>query len=149
MYTSRRGRSGPRWLMGFILGLFLSSSILIFLALNTDAVNHRIEAIPYYLRTFANKYRPNVAMPTPPAISAVAPETLLRTSTNNDTPAQPNNDTPAYFNEESLDPSETTNDDADTVALVQSNMLSVAPIAPQVTLPVSPTSGKLGTTVVL
>lgn len=125
MYSSRR-QSSPRWLMAFILGVFLSTCLLIFLSLTSESLNRRIQAIPFYLRTYVSKFRPNVDMPAPPDASAIAPETLLE--------APSGNDTPTYFNEAALNPAEPVSEDANPVALVQSNVLSPAPIAPQVTL---------------
>lgn len=128
MYSSRR-QSSPRWLMAFILGVFLSTCLLIFLSLTSASLNRRIEAIPFYVRTYVNKFRPNVDMPAPPDVSAIAPETLLEAPPANDAL-----DTPAYFNEEALNPTEPVSEEANPIALVQSNILSPAPIAPQVAL---------------
>lgn len=128
MYSSRR-QSSPRWLMAFILGVFLSTCLLIFLSLTSASLNRRIEAIPFYVRTYVSKFRPNVDMPVPPDVSAIAPEALLETSPGNDT-----SDTRPYFNEEALNPTKPVNEDVNPVALVQSNVLSPAPIAPQVAL---------------
>ncbi len=133
MYTSRR-QSGTSWLLAFVLGAFLSTSLFVYLALNSEALNRRIEAIPYYMRTYANQFRPNVEMPPPPTVSDIAPETLLQTPPNNETLKQSTGNTPAYFNNEALNPVETTDEAADTVALVQANILLPAPIAPQVAL---------------
>ena len=94
MYTSRR-QSGTRWLLAFVLGAFLSTGLLLFLALNSEAINRRIEAIPYYMQTYANKFRPNVEMPPPPTMSDIAPEALLQTSPNNETQEQSTGNTPA------------------------------------------------------
>ena len=132
MYTSRR-QSNPLWLMAFILGVFLSASLLIFLILTSESLNRRIEAIPFYVRTYVTKFRPNVDMPAPPNVSAIALETLLAASSGNEIPRQ-SDDTPAYFNEEALNPAEAVNEDESSVVLVQSDVLSPAPIAPQITL---------------
>lgn len=128
MYSSRR-QSSPRWLIAFILGVFLSTCLLIFLSLTSESLNRRIEAIPFYIRTYVSKFRPNVDMPAPPNASAIAPETLLEAPPGNDS-----SDTPTYFNEAALNPAEPVSEDANPVALVQSNVLSPAPIAPQVAL---------------
>ena len=71
MYSTRR-RTGSRWLMVFVFGLFVLTGLAIFLTLSSEAVGRRIEAVPYYARTYLNKLRPNVAMPAPPAESAIA-----------------------------------------------------------------------------
>jgi len=128
MYSYRRRQSGPRWLLIFVLlGAFLSIALLIFLTLTSESFNQRVEAIPFYVRTYANKFRPNVDMPAPPDASAIAPETLLK--------APSGNDTPAYFNEAALNPTQPANENENSVVLVQSNVLSPAPVAPQVALP--------------
>jgi tetratricopeptide (TPR) repeat protein len=44
-----------------------------------EPVSRRLEAVPYYVRTYVNKVRPKPALPTPPAVSAVDAETLLQT----------------------------------------------------------------------
>jgi tetratricopeptide (TPR) repeat protein len=119
--------------MVFVLGVFLSSGLFLYLALSNETINRRIEAIPYYVRTYINKFRPNVEMPVPPEVSAIAPQTLLEIPPKNEIPTQ-SNDTPAYFNEEALNPGETGEKNGDTVTLVQSSVLSVAPIASQILL---------------
>jgi hypothetical protein len=129
MYSTRR-QSGTRWLLVFILGLFLLASLFIFLTLNSEPINRRFQPLPYYVRAYINKFRPNVEMPAPPAAPAIAPEMLLETSGQDDPSAQLGN-TPAYFNEESLNPG---HENQDTVVLVESNILSAAPLAPRVAL---------------
>jgi hypothetical protein len=133
MYQPRR-QSGTRWLMVFMLSVIVFGCFLIYWSLNTESVKRRIEAIPFYARAYVNQFRPTPEIPAPPAVSAIAPETLLQaTSSENGEPGQ-SGDTPAYFNEASLNPTESSNQSADTVALVQSSTLSPKPIAPQVAL---------------
>jgi len=124
MYSSRR-ESGLRWLKIFIWGGVLLGSIFIFLTLTNDAFNRRLESIPYYVRTYIHKFQPNVALPPPPEQSAIAPELLLNTTPSDDTQTS---------NEETLSSGPATQN-ADTVKLVYSSVLTPDPIAPQVNLP--------------
>jgi tetratricopeptide (TPR) repeat protein len=115
--------------MGFILGVFLSTGLLIFLALTSESLNRRIEAVPFYIRTYVNKFRSNVDIPAPPDVSVIAPEILLEAP-----PGNGDTDTPAYFNEETLNPAEPINENENSVVLVQSDVLLPAPIASRVAL---------------
>lgn len=120
--------------MIFIFGVFLLAGLLIFLVLSSESISRRIEAIPYYVSTYVNKFRPNVEMPAPPEVSAIAPDVLLAGSPPNKESVMQSNDTPAYFNEGTLNPAITINENESPVALVQSNALSPAPIAPRIAL---------------
>jgi tetratricopeptide (TPR) repeat protein len=130
MYSTRR-QTGSRWLMVFVFGLFVLTGLVIFLTLSSEAVSRRIEAVPYYARTYLNKLRPNVEMPAPPAESAIAPDALLETRLEDEAPGQAN-DTPAYFNEETLNPAQPG--DAAEVVVVESSTLAPALVAPRITL---------------
>ena len=132
MYTSRR-HSSSRWLMLFITIVFLSTCAIIFLAFTSTSFNRRVQALPYYVSTYMNKFRPNVQMPAPPEVSAIAPEILLEASSGGEVPGQLN-DTPAYFNEEALNPTEPVNEVSNPVVLIQSHILSPAPVASQIAL---------------
>ena len=105
-YSNTKHRSaGPWFLVGLLATFFIFLLIcpLGFLALNNGAISRRVEAIPFYLRTYVNKFRPKPELPPPPAVSAIAPETLLQSK-----PGQDNRlgDTPAYFNNETLNSTE-------------------------------------------
>ena len=133
MYAHRRRQTGTRWLMIFVFAGFILIALAIFSALSSETVNRRIEAIPFYLQTYLNKLRPNVELPPPPEVSAIAPEVLLGASPGDENLTQISN-TPAYFTDDLLDQTYTTNEAPHSVALVQSNSLAPAPVAPQVAL---------------
>jgi hypothetical protein len=120
--------------MIFVFGLFLLTSLFIFLALDSETFSQRIQAIPYYVQTYYNKFRPNVDMPAPPAESAVAPDILLETRLNNEVSAQ-SNSTPPYFNEETLNSNGQANEAVGSFVVVESNTTAPAPIAGQINLP--------------
>jgi tetratricopeptide (TPR) repeat protein len=126
MHSSRR-ESGLRRLKIFIWGGVFLGGIFIFLTLTNDAFNRRLESIPYYTRAYINQFRPNVAMPAAPEQSAIAPELLL------DANPESANNTSAYFDDENLAPAP-SNQNSDTVKVVQSSVLTPDPIAPQVNL---------------
>lgn len=114
--------------------LMILSGLLIYSALNAEVVSRRIEAIPYYARTYLNKLLPKPTLPPPPAVSAVDPETLLQTRLiESNVPAQPDV-TPAYLNEPLLGPMESPTPGVDTVVLVKTTTISAESIMPQVKL---------------
>ncbi len=133
MYRTRR-RTGVRRLTMFMLGLTVLTGLIFFLGLDGETINRRVEAIPYYFRTYVNKFRPNVNIPAPPEVSAISPETLLESSGTTETLAASNTDTPADDYEEALNPDESVNENGSSVALVQSNILLPAAIEPRVAL---------------
>lgn len=135
MYRPRR-QSGTRWLLTFMLSVIILGGLIIYWGLNTESVRRRIEAIPFYARTYINQLRPTPEIPAPPSVSAIAPETLLENAEGQ----QQGGNTPAYFNEASLNPTgdgvvpEEGNQSASSVVLVQSSVVSAEPIASQVAL---------------
>ena len=52
--------------------------IAVYAMINPEPVSRRLQALPYYVRTYANKVRPKPALPTPPAVSAVDAEIRQR-----------------------------------------------------------------------
>lgn len=130
--------------------LMILSGLLIYSALNAEAVSRRVEAIPYYARTYLNKLLPKPTLPPPPAVSAVDPETLLQTRPiESNAPAQPDDtlidlnkpalnptesSPPGAFNQTSSSPTENAYQSADMVVLVKTTTISAEPIAPQVKL---------------
>lgn len=142
-YARSNERSAWPWFLIGLLATFLILLIgcpLVFVVLTSETISRRIEAIPLYARTYVNKLRPKPELPPPPAVSAIAPETLLQSE-----PGQNNGsgDTPAYFNEEALSPtnsaespagSTTSGESGGLVALVESNSNVVESIADRVTL---------------
>jgi tetratricopeptide (TPR) repeat protein len=130
-----------------LIGLLATFLILligcpvVYVALTSEAISRRIEAIPLYARTYVNKLRPKPELPPPPPVSAIAPEALLQSELGQ---AHISDNTPAYFNEEALNPANpvenpagaTTNgESSDPVTPVESNKIVVAPIVEQVALP--------------
>jgi tetratricopeptide (TPR) repeat protein len=117
-------------------GLVLFSLTLIVLGmafytvLNLEPVRRRLEAVPYYARTYVNKVRPKPALPTPPAVSAVDAQTLLQArpeATPRIESQVPQTDlVEASDSEEGRPGAE--------AQLVESNVTQVLPIAPQVSL---------------
>ncbi|MFQ5610952.1 MAG: C39 family peptidase [Anaerolineae bacterium] len=124
MYISRRFIL--RWGTVFMMSTMLASAFVYFAA-DTEAINRRLEAVPYYARTYLNKFRPKPSAPPPPQVSTIAPEMLLQARSSPGGESEPASDTPALFNEESLNTTAGT-------AVEQSPAVPVAAIAPQVSL---------------
>ena len=146
MYDTRR-QTGARWLMALMLVIIVGGGLVIYWGLNTTPVRRRLEALPYYARTYVNQLRPTPEIPAPPSVSTIAPATLLQRPRDTTELGS----TPAYFNDASLNPTdgaivgqgavaapatpaEPPNPGAEPVVLVESSALSVAPIAPRVAL---------------
>ncbi|MCL4294323.1 MAG: C39 family peptidase [Anaerolineae bacterium] len=148
MYRTRS--AGGRWPITLTMVLMILSGLLIYSALNAEVVSRRIEALPYYARTYMNELLPKPKLPPPPAVSAADPETLLQTRPIESNALVQPDDTPADLNEPSLNPTESPRPGAfnqtsssptgnasqsvDTVVLVKTTTLSAEPIAPQVKL---------------
>jgi hypothetical protein len=109
----------------FIASGFFVAGLIIILTATSQTVNRRMAALPLYIESTLNRLKPNVVIPTPPAVSAISPESLLA--------AAPGSNVPAYFNPDDLNPSQPANS-ANTVGLVISHTQAAAPVTPQVSL---------------
>jgi tetratricopeptide (TPR) repeat protein len=116
---------------------FVVISIAIYAIVNFEPVSRRLEAMPYYVRTYVNKVRPKPALPTPPAVSAVDAETLLQTrpeATPQLEPQVPQTD----LAEAVMPGTETSHQEGvpggSGAKLVESSVTQVLPIAPEVYL---------------
>ncbi len=109
---------------------FIVMCLALYTALNLEPVRRRLEAVPYYARTYVNKLRPKPALPTPPAVSAIDAQTLLQTRP--ETTPQLENQVPQTDLVETSD-SKGGRPGAGA-QLVESNVTQVLPIAPQVNL---------------
>ena len=125
----RRGSQRIMLIVNFILAGILVS-LLIFLSARIEPINRRVEAIPFYLRTTWNKWRPKPALPPPPAVSAVDTQTLLQTRQS---------DVPAAVQPDEIEgatsPAEAQyGSGLSDVRLAETNLLAVAPTENQVRL---------------
>ncbi len=119
-------------LRGFVLFslTLMIMGLAFYTALNMEPVRRRLEAVPYYARTYVNKVRPKPALPTPPAVSAVDAQTLLQTRP--EATPQPEKQAPQT---ELVEASDSKGEQPGAGAqLVESNITQVQPIAAQVKL---------------
>lgn len=126
MYKSRRS---PRRRMMLVINLILAG-LCVYIGLRIEPINRRIEAFPYYARTYINKFRPKPELPAPPAVSEFDPDTLLQVRnealTVSELSAESNPDGTAVAEADPVRPAE--------VQLVASSHIETAPVAPAVTL---------------
>lgn len=115
------GRFIVRWTV--VLGFSaIFASVFVYLAADTEAINRRLEAVPYYARAYLNRLLPQAAAPPPPEAAAIAPEVLLESRAGAPAGASLTGDTPPLFTDESLE------------TAGQAPAIATAPIAPQVSL---------------
>jgi hypothetical protein len=120
----------------FSLTLFVLG-IVVYAIVNFEPVSRRLEALPYYARTYVNKVRPKPALPTPPAVSVVDAETLLQTRL--EATPRPESQVPQTDLAETVTPGAEASDQEGVpgrpgARLVESSVTQVLPIAPEVYL---------------
>jgi tetratricopeptide (TPR) repeat protein len=130
MHRTRYSLSG---LIVFSL-LLLTLCVAAYVTVNLEPVSRRIDAVPYYARTYINKLLPKPALPTPPAVSEIDAETLLQAR---DGALSQVGGVPPGSDE--LADSGPPSDQAQTpgvsgVRLVNTTVTDVQPLAPDVTL---------------
>jgi tetratricopeptide (TPR) repeat protein len=129
-----------RYSLGGLVLFSLTLAILgvaAYVIINSEPVSRRLEALPYYARTYVNKLRPKPALPTPPPVSAVAPEELLKARPDSASPVQP--ETAQSDPDQAVPPSGEVTDQVAAppesgVRLVESKVTQVLPIASRVNL---------------
>ena len=125
----RRGLSRLLFFFNFILAGIVCSLFLVF-ALQLEPVNRRVAALPFYVRTYWNQWRPKAALPPPPDVAEVDTDALLQTR-QEVVPAAVQPDeiegiTGATVSGSGANPAEAT--------LAETNLLEVAPIANEMQL---------------
>jgi tetratricopeptide (TPR) repeat protein len=127
----RRTRYSLGGLLVFSLLLF-TLCVATYVTLNLDPVSRRLEALPYYARTYVNKLRPKPALPTPPAVSEIDAKTLLQTRPEANPQDKAANALAAGLEETANAGSHTPG--VSGVRLVESSVTDVRPPASDVTL---------------
>lgn len=117
MYISRRTL--------FVLNIILVG-LSIYIVTRIEPINRRLEALPYYARTYMNQMRPQPELPPPPATSAIDPQSLL-----SEREAGPASE--AYL-QQVLESTPAVSSGGGEVRLADSRVIEPAPIAPQVQL---------------
>lgn len=133
MHRTRYSLGG--WLVFSLLLLTLGLAACV--TLNLEPVSRRLDALPYYARTYVNKVLPKPALPTPPAVSEIDAETLLeaRTGTHPEPGSQPIQNQPDDAMSTGLgEPPQAQTSGAAGVRLVASKVTEISPIAPSITL---------------
>jgi tetratricopeptide (TPR) repeat protein len=121
--------------------LLLTLGLAVYVTLNLEPVRRRLDALPYYARTYVNKVLPKPVLPTPPAVSEIDAQTLLeaRTGVNSQSASESTQIAPGETGLPGSDQPNDSTDQAQTsgpagVRLVTSNVTDISPIAPSVTL---------------
>ncbi len=130
MHRTRYSLSG---LVVFSL-LLLTLCVAAYVTLNLEPVSRRIDAVPYYARTYVNKLLPKPALPTPPAVSEIDAETLLQAragALSQVGGASPGSDELA---DTGLPSDQAQTPGVSGVRLVKTTVTDVQPLAPDVTL---------------
>lgn len=134
MHRTRYSLSG---LVVFSL-LLLALGVAAYVTLNLEPVSRRLDAVPYYARTYAKRLLPKPALPTPPAVSQIDAETLLQTRDGAPPQAGDGFDHSASAGAVSAGsqglPDQGQASEMAGVRLVQSSVTDVQPVAPGVTL---------------
>jgi tetratricopeptide (TPR) repeat protein len=140
MYRSRPSRQDgvTRWLLIMMLGVIVVGGWLIYRGLNSETVKRRLEAVPLYARAYLNQLRPTPEIPAPPAVSAIAPESLLQNTSQLEAQTQAGaaiveRAGGGAIPDQSVAGQPSSQNDG-SVVLAQSSVLTARPIAPQVTL---------------
>ncbi|MDX1521157.1 MAG: C39 family peptidase [Anaerolineae bacterium] len=77
MYGTRSAGRRILFFLNFILaGLVVGGCV--FALLQVEPIRRRAEALPFYVQTYWNKYRPKPELPPPPQVASVDPATLLQ-----------------------------------------------------------------------
>ncbi|GAB4544752.1 MAG: hypothetical protein Kow0063_38560 [Anaerolineae bacterium] len=123
------------WLV-FIL-LLLTVILAACVTISFEPVSRRLDAVPYYARTYLNKALPKPALPTPLPVSEIDAETLLEARTN--TGAKLESGPVAGQTGEAMsagpdEPSQTQPSGVSGVRLVSSSVTEISPIAPSIAL---------------
>lgn len=118
--------------------VLLTLGMAVYVTLNLGPVSRRLEVLPYYARTYVNKVRPKPALPTPPAQSDIDPNTLLQTRPDSvlqaDTEvAQADLGAPSQGADQPP-VEQATAPQPPSVRLAESNVIEMAPVAPEVKL---------------
>jgi tetratricopeptide (TPR) repeat protein len=126
-----RTRHSPGGLIIFSL-LLLTLIAAAYVTLNLEPVSRRLDALPYYARTYLKRLLPEPALPTPPAVSEIDAETLLESRPEADLRGE-------SVQTLSPSPAEATDEGSQTsgasgVRLVESKVTDVQPMAPDVAL---------------
>lgn len=117
--------------------LLLTLGLAACVTINLEPVSQRLDALPYYARTYANKVLPKPALPTPPAVSEIDTETLLeaRTGMHPEPGSEPMQNQPDDAMSAGLgELPQTQTSGAAGVRLVESKVTDISPIVPSVTL---------------
>ena len=134
MHRTRYSLSG---LLVFSL-LLVTLGVAAYVTLNLEPVSRRLDAVPYYARTYAKRLLPKPALPAPPAVSEIDAETLLQARDGALSQAGAEFDQSASAGAVSPG-SDGLSDQVQTseiagVRLVQSTVTDIQPLAPGVTL---------------
>lgn len=138
MHRTRYSLSG---LLVFSL-LLVTLGVAAYVTLNLEPVSRRLDAVPYYARTYARRLLPKPALPAPPAVSEIDAETLLQA--RDGAPSQAGGRFDQGASADAVSPGSDEGPDglsgqAQTseiagVRLVQSTVTDIQPPAPGVTL---------------
>jgi len=101
--------------------------------LNLEPVSRRLDAVPYYARTYVNKLLPKPALPPPPAVSEIDAETLLQARSGEAELGQNASVGSVSTNAVEL-PEAAQTSGVTGVRLVESRVTDIQPLAPDVTL---------------
>ncbi len=117
-----------------VVNLILAG-MCVFLALQIEPISRRLEALPYYAKTYINKLRPRPELPPPPAVSEVDPQQLLQISAEGTAPTQAETDSASSdsYLQDTLQTSELANQQS-AVKLVESTTQEVVSPASEITL---------------
>jgi tetratricopeptide (TPR) repeat protein len=113
--------------------LLLTLCVAAYVTLNLEPVSRRLDAMPYYARTYVNKLLPKPALPTPPAVSEIDPETLLQTR-GGEAELEQNASIGTVSPSPNEFPDQTQMADVSGVRLVESAVTNVQPPGPGITL---------------
>ena len=132
MYRQRRGPQRILFFVNFILAGILVSLCLFFVS-RIEPVNRRLEALPFYARTYWNKWRPKPDLP-PPAVAAVDRDILLQNRTENVPAASAIIDQVVGDQPRNGDLQADGAAEVAPVQLIEASTLDLAPIADQISL---------------